>query len=752
VGRRRELSEVRRLLESSRLVTLTGPGGVGKTRLAVQVAGRVQRAFGDGVWLVEVAPVADPELVAGAVAGVLGVADRTPRSALAGLAGYLEDKQLLLVLDNCEHLVEACGRLAERLLSVAAGLRVLTTSREALRVGGEQVMPVPPLSTPDAGSLPRGDLDEFEAVRLFAERAKAVQSTFEITPGNRMAVAELCQRLDGLPLAIELATPWLRVLPIEQILVRLEDRFALPTSGSRVTPQRQRTLRATMDWSYGLCAPAEQAMWARVSEFAGGFDLPAAEAVCAGDGIDPDEVFELIAGLVDKSLLMREPGEGADAARYALLETVRQYGQQQLIASGQAATLRRRHRDYYRSLARQAAADRVSPREVEWLLRLRRELPNLRLAMESGLAEPGAAHSALEIAVAMQDLWYGGGRYREGQRWLTRALALDPRPTAVRAIALGAAGELTLLLGDVPAGERMLAEARTLADRLGDPSVGAFVTLMLGAAMVLVRSPDLAGGLVLTEQGLTAARATGDLRTVSLCLLNAGTMSAFLGDRRAVGFAEQMRMLGESCGAEWTRSWGLIMLALVRWQQGDREEAAAPAREALPVLRLVHDSWGAGACLALLAWAAAASGRHRYAARLLGACETIKRRGGTPLAETGPFVAHHAHCESDALRALGDAAYTAAFNQGVHSTLDEAITHALGDRSPRRPTQSAGELLTRREEQIAALVAEGLTNKDIATRLVISQRTAESHIEHILAKLGFTARAQIAGWVSGRRD
>jgi predicted ATPase/DNA-binding CsgD family transcriptional regulator len=757
VGRRRETSEIRRLLEGNRLVTLIGTGGVGKTRLAVQVARQVRRASPDGVWLVELAAVADPEHVPAAVAGVWGVTDRSPRSVLAALAGYLEDKRLLLVLDNCEHLIEACALLVGKLLGIAPELRVVATSREPLRVDGEQVFPVAPLATPDPAAPPAGDLSEFEGVRLFVDRARAVLPTFAVTAANRVAVAGVCRRLDGIPLAIELAAARLRVLSVEQILSRLDDRFRLLTTRSRVAPARHQTLRAALGWSHELCSSAEQALWARASVFAGGFDLEAAEAVCAGDGIHSGEILKLVAGLLDKSILVRVDGAGV-AARYGLLETVRQYGRQRLVATGQQGLLVARHRDYYQRLARQAKAEQVSPQEVAWLLRLRRELPNLRLAMEAGLAEPAGAHAALEIAVAMRDLWFGGGRNREGQRWLTRALAADPEPTAARAVALADAGYLTKLLGDAKAGRRMLAEAQALADRLGDPAAHAAVTFELAACATITQPPEFARGLALTEQALTYARAAGDLRTESIVLLLTAIIGAFTSDSRAAGNAAQCRALGEAHGAEWTRSWGLLVLALVRWQQGNRDQVAALLHEALSTQQIVHDGWGAGIGLEILAWTAAADGRHEHGARLLGASQAIKRREGAAMAELGPFAEHHAACIHEVQHALGDTAYTAAFDEGTRFTLDEAINHAFGKTHTKptvpspRPAQLDRDPLTPREEQIADLVAHGLTNQDIATHLVISKRTAESHIENILTKLGFNNRTQIARWITEREQ
>ena len=358
-----------------------------------------------------------------------------------------------------------------------------------MRSEGEWVLSLAPLSVPDPESLPAGNLSEFEAVQLFVQRAQAVLPAFEVTAANRTVVASICRRTDGLPLAIELAAAWLRVLSAEQILSRLDDQLRLLRTGSRAAPDRQRTLQASLDWSYHLCSPEQQAMWARMSVFAGGFDLVAVERVCGGDGIDPEDTLDVVAGLVDMSLLIREPESGA-TARYSQLETVRQYGHQRLTESGQSAALIRRHREHYRQLARQADAEYLSAHQVNWQLWFRREYHNLRAAIQSALVEPGAAGEALEIAVAARDLWYGAGRYREGQHWMTQALARAPNPTALRGVALAEAGYVTLRSGN-PAGEQMLAEARLLDERLQDPALHACVTHFAGAAALIAQPPDL---------------------------------------------------------------------------------------------------------------------------------------------------------------------------------------------------------------------------------------------------------------------
>ncbi|WP_051807345.1 ATP-binding protein [Actinoplanes subtropicus] len=750
VGRRREQPELRRLLGASRLVTLTGMGGIGKTRLALRVGRQAERMFPDGGWLVELAAVQDPELVPSTVAMVLGMAERTARPVPSVLDDYLRDKRLLLILDNCEHLVDACASLVTGLLGAAPGLRVLATSREVLRVPGEHVFTVGPLTAPDPERLPPGDLHAFTAVQLFTQQAHVVAPGFEVTPANRAQVAGVCHRLEGIPLALELAARRLRVLTVGQLLDRLDDRFRLLTGGLRSSPDRQQTLQATLDWSYGLCLPAEQTLWARMSVFIGGFDLEAAEQVCGGDGVLPGEVIELVAGLLDKSILVQL--ESRDTiARYGLSETAREYAQQRLRESGAEAVVRARHRDHYREMLRRAAAERVSPREMYWLLRLRTELPNLRSAMQYSLAEHGGARTAQEMAVDLHDLWSASGRKREALTWLTRTLAADTRPTPTRAQALAEAGVLALQLGDAPASAGLLAEARALAGRLDDPHAAAVVALARGISAD--PRPDPAHARVPVDESLTATRGTGDLRHLSLALLNAAMRAATTGDPRATGFADECRRLGEAHGAQWTRAWGTTILAVVAVQRGDTDQAESFTREALAVFRIVQDSIAAGVCLAILTAAAVRRTHYERAAGLLGALDAVKRREGVLAVEFNPYGPWYATLQDDTRRGLGDTAYATAFSKGTHLTLDEAVELALDERlepaaAPCRPAASpTADPLTRREEQIAGLVAQGLTNRDIAARLVLSVRTVESHVQNVLTKLDFSNRTQIAAWI-----
>ena len=507
VGRRRELAETRRLLAGSRMLTLTGVGGVGKTRLALRIAAEVRRTFRDGVWFVELAALQDPELLPHTVASTLELREVSADPA-ADLAAYLEEKGLLVVLDNCEHLTDACAVLASKLLAAAPGLRILATSRHVLGVEGEQILPVPPLSTPEAeGNLVGDDPAHYESVRLFLDRAAAVAPGFTLGPGNRTAVLDLCRRLDGIPLAIELAAVWLRILSPEQILARLEHRFRLLSRERPAVAARHQALDATIGWSYDLCSPAERLMWARLSVFSGGFHLEAAEEVCAGDGILRDDVLGLIAGLVNKSIVVRWQATEITTAWYQMLESIRQYGAERLTNQEQVRVLRARHRDYYQSLAKRFAAESFGPHQADWFIRLRRESGNIRAALDFCLAEKGEAAGAFEIAAPIWNFWFAGF-LREGYRYLLRALELATEPTSGRAHALWAASYLAMFATDIDRNPTMLAECEQIAAGLDDDLLQARIKECRGQARLY--EGDVPGAIELLEQGRREFQALGN--------------------------------------------------------------------------------------------------------------------------------------------------------------------------------------------------------------------------------------------------
>ncbi|MGP3979609.1 ATP-binding protein [Streptomyces sp. KR80] len=752
VGRRHEVAEVKRLLSASRLVTLTGVGGVGKTRLASRVAADLRQTFPDGVWLVDLAPLDTAELLAQTVAEALEIRDHSSRPPLEVLIDHLGDKRVLVVLDNCEHLLPECAVLADRLLRATSGLRILATSRQVLGVAGEQTMAVPALDLPHARSPRRsaGSLAQCDAVRLFADRAGAILPEFAVTEANRDAVERVCRQLDGLPLGIELAVVRLRALSVQQLLDRLDDRFGLLTGGSRAVLPRHQTLRALIDWSWILCTDQERLLWARASVFSGGLDSDAAEAVCSGDGIPHDEMLDVVTGLVDKSILIKE--EHPSAVRYRFLDTLRQYGREQLIASGQMAAVQRRHRDYYRRLAADARADLFGPSQVAWFTRLHLEHANLRTALEYSYAEPGEAGTGLAMAADLLFHWITSYYLGEGRRWLDQGLAVCPEPSAVRARALWSNSWLAIIQSDTASAADMLEESRAIGKQLGDDSVLAYTALYSGMIAMYGRDAETAIGLY--EEAVDRHRAGNDPVGLASALLRLSLAHSFLGDSpRAIAFGEESLRVCDARGEGWHRAYTMMALGVEVWRQGDTRRAAALEMESLTFNRSLDDPLGVGVNLEVLAWIAATEEQYPRAARLLGVLQTVWQTIGAPLSGYGHLVRYHDECTVRTRAALGAAAFRDTVKQGAGLSYDEALDYALEDRLPAEPGGGAAERpspLTRRETEIADLVAQGLSNKEIAAALVIAQRTAEGHVERILSKLGFHSRAQVAVWVAER--
>ncbi len=753
VGRRREVADVRRLLSASRLVTLTGVGGAGKTRLSLRVAADLHRAFSDGVWFVELAALEDQVLLTQTIATALGVHDRTARWPTPALAEYLSDKQLLLVLDNCEHLRNACAVLADTVLRAAPGLRILATSRQALGLTGEHTFQVPTMSVPDVDRLPPLEaLGQYEAVGLFVDRATAVQPTFDLTNANFETVVRVCQRLDGLPLAIELTAVRLRALSIEEILDRLEDRYRLLTAGSPGALPRHQTLRALIDWSSDLCSDRERTLWARLSVFSGGFDIHAAEAICAGAEIRDDAILDLLAMLVDKSIVIAE--EHAGRVRYRMLETIRQYGQERLRESGEGFALRERHRDFFGHLVEQAWAEWLGPAQEQWLGRLLREHNNLRAALEFSLTEAEQAGAALRIAGELWFYWIATGLTSEGRRWLERGLHLEPGPSRWRARALWVCGYLCIIQEDIAAAKPLIVECQRHAEQLDDADAAAWAVQLSG--MAAMSEGDLASARKLLEDGLSRHQAGGDSIGVLDDSFYLVAVTALLEDlHRAATLCEEALALCDSHGERWLKSYMLWDLGLVAWQLGDSGRAAASGRDGLRLAREFNEQWAIAFCIEILAWTATLDNRHRRAARLLGGADSIWRRIGAPLFGMRHLISYHDECLSQVRHALGGKAFGTEFGNGTQITIDQVISYALEEREPTPEPGTAPDLglaLTRREREVADLIAQGLSNKAIAENLVIARRTAEAHVEHILGKLGFSSRAQIAAWVAEHRS
>ncbi|MGK5685127.1 ATP-binding protein [Actinoplanes sp. URMC 104] len=744
VDRTRERAELKRLLASSRLVTITGIGGVGKTRTAIRVAAEVQRAFPDGVWLVDLSAISEPGLIAEAVGQALGVHDQTARPQPLCVATYLRSRRLLLLLDTCEHLVHECSALVETLLRAAPGLQVLTTSRQPLGVDGEHVFLLPPLPVPDPAASP-ADREVDGAVMLFAERAAAAAPGFTLTPANQDAVARLCRRLDGIPLGIELAAVRTRALPVERI-AELVDQWYTDEAGllSRAGGGRHSSLRKAIDGSYELCTAGERMVWARASVFADGFDLEAVQEVCG-------ESLGLVAGLVDKSILLRE-GAGT-RVRYRMLDTIREYGLEMLRAAGEEPEVRRRHRDYYLRLALRFDAQWCGPDQAAWCERLTLEHPNLRTAIDFSLADPRERQGALELVTALRFFWFACGHPREGRHYFERVFALGPEPGPVLTRALGTCAWICVLQGDMEAVAAYVDECRPHAQQQGSVAAAGWLAYISGIAATL--SGDASRALASVEQAVRLHADGGDSGIGLFMALAAQCVTlAFLGETdRAVAVNVENLRLCEQRGERWARSYGEYVRSVAELARGEPGAAIVHARAALRIKRQLSDHGGSAMAMDALAAATAAIGDAERAARLIGVAHRLWEAVGLPQMGSPDLSASRVLAEKQARDALGDRRFEAALAEGAGFEFDAGVAYALDER-PVRPAQpgTAPEWapLTRREREVAELVAGGLTNQQIADRLVISRRTANTHLEHILTKLDFSARTQIAAWVAAR--
>ncbi|MFF1873897.1 LuxR C-terminal-related transcriptional regulator [Kitasatospora herbaricolor] len=750
VGRRHQVADVKRLLATSHLVTLTGPGGVGKTRLARRVAEGVQRAFGDGVCLVELAELREASLLAHRVAERLDLRDQSTRTALDTVVDHLRHRSVLLVLDNCEHLVDDCAVLAEGITRECPHVRILATSRQPLDVYGERVVPVLPMTVPDIAEQKNSPetLAAYESVQLFVDRAADILPTFELTKENGDSIARLCRQLDGIPLAIELAVVWLRALSLQQIEERLSQRYGLLTRGPRSAPERHRTLRALVDWSYDLCSSAEQQVWARASVFAGGFGLTAIEYVGEGDGVASDEVLDVVRSLVEKSILI--PDEHDGSMRYRILETLREYGHERLLAAGEYETIRRRHRDWYTRLAEQFRAEWIGPDQEEWAQRIRQEHPNLRIALDTCLAQPGQAAIGLHIVTRMASYWSIGGTAKEACYWLDLALPQAPEPTRKRATALRFNAFCRMLLGEAEEGASMLLEAAELAEQLSFDVEMAWVALLRGLGAMY--SGDMESAARRMQEALDAFRNVGELQGELFSLYELGIILGFSGEReRGLDVLDECLALSVRRGDIFWRGYAFWAISFIEIVHGDISVAEARGREALEVWRRIGNRQGVAFAIEVLAWICAKRNRHDRAASLFGAADSVWREIGTSADNYAPLGKGHHHYVSIVRESMGDESYEEALHRGRGMTGERAIDFALGVREPAstivkspHPSSELTAPLTRREREISELVAEGLPNKEIAARLVISPRTVETHVQNVLSKLGFTSRAQIA--------
>ena len=737
VGRRRELLELRAKLAGGRVVSLVGPGGVGKTRLALRAATNLGRGFSAGAWWVELGEVRDPALVCNAVMSSLDLRDQAAVEPLPLLLAYLRDKELLLVLDNCEHLLGAAAEVVNDVVAAASGVRLILTSREPLSVPGEHVLPVPPLDLPPANAhASLNQLRQNEAVMLFVERAAAASGSFEVTEANRGAVAELCRRLDGLPLAIELAAVRTRVLSVQQIVERLADRFGLLTGGGRAALPRHQTLETAIDWSHDLLPDAERALFRRLCVFAGRFTLEDVEAVCGADA-----ALERMSSLVDKSLVIKEDARGV--ACYRLHETMRDYAARKLEESGETDEARERCTDYYVMRCASTALE-ARFQLIDWLAWNDLEIDNIRSVLRRCLVA-GDSVRGIELATSLG--WYWVTRATtEGVRWLDDMLALGPGNPATLGWSYFIRGFLGVLQGDWVAARPALEQAVAAALRADDQVQLAHALSMSSIA------ENLAGDHAAAVRQLDAAHevASGlDELTTRVAVLQARSLNGvFEGDFEAIKqAATEGERLSRKAGDLYALHMMLLNLGGAALIAGEMAESKRRYDESLRIAHEVDDRIAQFYLLAAMAAHAALDGRARVAAQLLGAADTIRiGAGATVMGVLAPFFVT---AEETSRAALGPARYAADFETGKTMSRDAAVRLALGkgEASPAtKPEAEETAILGKRQADVARLVADGLSNKQIAARLFISERTVDSHVRTILNKLGFNSRAQIAGW------
>jgi predicted ATPase/DNA-binding CsgD family transcriptional regulator len=793
IGRNHELAEVRRLLETTRLLTLTGPGGIGKTRVAVQV---VQNANFEAIEFVDLAPLTDAALVPQAVAASLGVSEQPGYPVVAALIAALQSRNLLVILDNCEHLLAACASLADTLLQHCAQLTLLTTSREPLGVPGEVVWQVTPLTVPASGTpLQPERLVKCEAVRLFLERASAARAEFALHALNASAVVEICQRLDGIPLALELAAARVKVLSAEQIADHLADRFALLRNGPRQAPARHQALAATIDWSYALLNSDERRLFDRLSVFAGGWTLEAAQAI-DGDGLPSicrEQIVNRLTRLIDTSLVIMEERNGV--ARYRQLETLRAYGSHRLEASGESQSVQGRHAAIYLELAEALAPQADGPENANWLHKLDAEYDNLRAAL-GWLAAHDAARG-LRLAVAIERYWYLRGFATEGCRWLEELLACVADRTALWATAAFAlaglfdlrrelvlanqyaAASLDIMIpagdffgasraarflglraletGDLERAKKLCKEGLALAERSTEWRAAVEVLCALG--LLAIAEHDLPEARRCFEESMALGRANGFRAADVQCIARLGIVARLEGDYgRARALIEEGLALAEGFGHRPAACSYLNSLGNLARCEGNYTEARRLLMASLDLGQ--RDVWlplvlqNAVGSLGVLA---IAQNAYRKGIYLLAAIAAGGAAWGTAQV---PELRHDIKAALETTRAaLSDAAYAEAWAEGQRWSLDEAIKQVRAatsetDAPARLPRDATAtglpRTLTRREREVAALVAQGRSNRQIGEALVITEGTARVHVEHMLAKLGFHSRAQLAGWAVAR--
>jgi len=746
VGRRLDRGRIRELMAESRLVTLTGFGGIGKTRLALRMAAELRRRF-EGVYVVALAGLTDPEDVPDEFATTLGLQGRPRQSATIATVEYLRSRTALLVLDNCEHVIDVAAVMADTVLRTCPGVRILATSREPLRIQGELEYSVAPLVVPSVttGAEP---LQQYDAVQLFVDRARAIDPDFALTEDNRAAVAAISRKLEGIPLAIELAAARLRAFTPSQLDAQLTDRWELLGKGSRAAPFRHQTMAACIEWSFDLCTPGERLLWAKASVFVDGFELDAAEAVCSDPG-DPEPVEEILASLVEKSVVTASRRDAA-GNRYRMLPPIRSRGRAELARLGRNAEVGRRHRDFYLALLAQAHEDWFGRRQLDWIGRLRRELGNVAKALTVSVADPDGPDRGLRAGADLLEFGLVESRLQRGRSWLGEVLESGPGDPGIRVHALRSACLWAVMQGDVDAATRLLEEGRALVTGLDGDAENLFVQ---AAGFVALFTADPVRAAQLLDVARRGFATAGNDRELALCSAMLALAHVLLGDPDgALDHHSACLALTETAGETWLRSWSIWTAGLAMWARSDSTAAHELVTQSLRLKRLVGEPLGIAVLLDTLAWFTADRDPER-AAVLLGAAQNEWDRIDTSQALPGLGKPRSAAAQT-ARTLLGEAGFDLAVGRGRKLDQATAISVALDEQptptapaAGNRTNHHSGSALTRRERQVAELVHEGLSNKEIADVLVISRRTVEAHVEHVLVKLGFTSRTQVAAWI-----
>ncbi len=807
IGREKEMAEVKRLLSAAYIVTLTGVGGSGKTRLALQIAAEVVDRYPDGVWWVQLASLSEALLVPQAVASALGIREQRGRSLMDALLDDLRQKRLLLVLDNAEHLISACANLADTLLRGCAGLRTLVTSREPLRIGGEHIYPVPPLSLPSPGMLlPVATLARSEAVRLFVDRAIAVRPSFALSEQNAAAALQICRRLDGIPLALELAAARVRALSVEQIATRLDDQFRLLTEGSRTALPRHQTLRATMDWSYELLTEPERLLFRRLAVFGGSFNLEAAVAVCSGTDLLESAIVDLLTRLVEKSLVVA--GERGGEARYHLLEPARQYALGKLRETAEALDVQARHRDFFLAFAERGHLGLASAERMIWQVRVESDHDNIRAALRWSI-DNRSLEEATRLGASMARFWASRGLLNEGLAWLAELRKHEDQvSTRTRAGLLSGTGLLAFEIGEQRQAPEVTDHALAIFRQLGDRQGIEVCLRLLGMAEIEIGHYERAAALL--DEAARLPRESGDIEAEAEALRQRGYLAVKQGDyalateklerslavvrqtgkRRPIGFAighlaqayfyqgqsdRAIAMLTEALDHLQAVEHGtgsayfLNLLGLALLEKGDRQGAADAYRKCISLARETGYRWAVAEGLIGIGALSAAKGETALGARLSAAADSLLTKIDyvIPSAER----TYMERLVDSLRRSMAPDEFEKATNQGRDMSIEQAVESAqlaLSDaggaadslptgqapqpssidrRTPQAvPPKKSSLALSRREQEVAALVAQGCTNREIGETLGIAEKTANAHIQNILNKLGFNSRAQIAAW------